>query len=273
MKSKRRAVPLNEMLVDIRDWFASDLGQQLLAEQQQVVDSILGSVFGYHLLEVGLLPDVTLHRQSTASHKFSMLPAVSLDMPAEAVVGSAAELPFASECIDAVILHHALDFAESPHQVLREAARVLRPGGKLVVVGFNPASFWGLYRKLSSRATEVPWCSWFIRQRRLHDWLTLLELKQEQALSGFYRPPLRSQRWMERLEFVERWGGRYRVGNGAFHVTLASKETLAGTPVGMNWRNRLVFPLVHKPLQQAGRDAAREGVRAHVPASGNRPKV
>ena len=39
---------------------------------------------------------------------------------------------------------HILEFADEPHQVLREVERVLVPEGHLVITGFNPASLWGL---------------------------------------------------------------------------------------------------------------------------------
>ncbi|MEH6627943.1 MAG: methyltransferase domain-containing protein [Motiliproteus sp.] len=253
MQANFKLPPLHELMDELRLWFASDLGQQLLSAERAAIEKMIGSVFGYHLLQVGYLPDFLLYQQAAASHKFLMIPEIGLGMPEAAVVGSPSELPFASGCIDAVILHHALDFAESPHQVLREATRVLRPGGKLIVVSFNPASLWGLYHAITKKKRLVPWCAHFMRQRRLNDWLTLLEFKQERLQSGFYRPPFNNQRWMGRLARIENWGERYFSKNGAFHITIATKETLAATPVSMSWRRRLAFPLAREPLQQVGR--------------------
>lgn len=46
------------------------------------------------------------------------------------------ELPFADHSFDLVILHMVLHFAESPEDVVREAARVLQPEGRFFVVDF-----------------------------------------------------------------------------------------------------------------------------------------
>ncbi|MBU0726454.1 MAG: metalloregulator ArsR/SmtB family transcription factor [Alphaproteobacteria bacterium] len=48
------------------------------------------------------------------------------------------QLPLAGAEIDAAILHMVLHYAERPAAVIAEAARVLRPGGRLVVVDFAP---------------------------------------------------------------------------------------------------------------------------------------
>ena len=50
------------------------------------------------------------------------------------VVGDATALPFLSETFDAVILHLILAVIPRPDRALAEAARVLRPGGRLLVL-------------------------------------------------------------------------------------------------------------------------------------------
>ncbi len=50
------------------------------------------------------------------------------------------DLPFAEGAADAVIVHQVLHFLEQPKAALAEAARVLKPNGKLIVVDFAPHS-------------------------------------------------------------------------------------------------------------------------------------
>ncbi|WP_366555861.1 ArsR/SmtB family transcription factor [Aquibaculum sediminis] len=47
-------------------------------------------------------------------------------------------LPFAAGRFDVVTLHMVLHYAQRPAAAIKEAARVLRPGGRLVVVDFLP---------------------------------------------------------------------------------------------------------------------------------------
>ena len=45
-------------------------------------------------------------------------------------------LPMGEESVETIILHQVLHFAQSPGMAIAEAARVLRPGGRLLVIDF-----------------------------------------------------------------------------------------------------------------------------------------
>ena len=53
-------------------------------------------------------------------------------------LGDMYRLSLEDETVDGVIVHQVLHYAENPARVISEAARVLRPGGVLVVADFSP---------------------------------------------------------------------------------------------------------------------------------------
>jgi ubiquinone/menaquinone biosynthesis C-methylase UbiE len=52
--------------------------------------------------------------------------------------GDIYDLPIGNDSFDVVILHQVLHFLDDGARAIREAARVLRPGGRLLIVDFGP---------------------------------------------------------------------------------------------------------------------------------------
>ena len=100
------------------------------------------------------------------------------------VATDSAKLPFATGGVAGVVLHHALEIAADPCALLREAARVLRVGGRLIVAGFNPLSLWLLAKPLPAfRGLRL------VGAARLRDWLALLGLEPEAQPTYLAIPP------------------------------------------------------------------------------------
>jgi ubiquinone/menaquinone biosynthesis C-methylase UbiE len=72
-----------------------------------------------------------------ARAKLAGLPnAASVQAHTEIVLGDFNLLPFENGSFDAVLFHQVLHYAQTPDRVLAEAARVLAPDGKLIIVDF-----------------------------------------------------------------------------------------------------------------------------------------
>jgi SAM-dependent methyltransferase len=95
------------------------------------------------------------------------------------------EWPIACESVDALILPHLLEFEADPHRILGEAERVLKPEGRLFVLGFNPWSLPGLLRY--RQRSQSPWNTRFIGSFQVMDWLNLLKFEAEFS-AGFGFP-------------------------------------------------------------------------------------
>lgn len=90
-------------------------------------------VFAPHIqrgLGIDLSPDMlTLARAALAEKGLSHC---------QVRLGDMYDIPVGNESFDLVISHQVLHFADDPALALREAARVLRPGGLAVIVDFAP---------------------------------------------------------------------------------------------------------------------------------------
>jgi len=57
---------------------------------------------------------------------------------AQVRLGDIQHLPFARNSFDVVTIHQVLHYLDEPERAIAEAARVLRPGGRLLIVDFAP---------------------------------------------------------------------------------------------------------------------------------------
>ena len=65
--------------------------------------------------------------------------------------GSAYDLDTPDASVDVSVLHHVLHFLDDPAAAIAEASRVLRPGGRLMIVDFAPHGIEQLQREFAHR--------------------------------------------------------------------------------------------------------------------------
>ena len=160
--------------------------------------------------------------------------------------------PIGEHAADVVVVQHGLDFSLSPHALLREAARSVRPGGHLLIVGVNPWSVWGASRLLSRRALRQARC---IRPTRVGDWLNLLGFALEKRRFGCYCPPLSSGQWQARLSPLEIAGEQMKLPTGGFYLLVARKLMVGLRPLRQSRRERMGQLLPMPVAKVSRRDA------------------
>ncbi|WP_372971565.1 class I SAM-dependent methyltransferase [Marinobacter sp.] len=227
---------------NFESWFQTPLGRALLADQRDCVDRHVRKLSGARQLQVGLSHRLPLATTTDFAQRILTTPAWDSVIPDGVAVCDADELPFPGDSMDLVILHHTADFSPHPHQALREASRVLRGEGMMVLIGFNPFSLWGL-RKMISRQNGGPWGGRFMMKRRMEDWLRLLDFSVEYTGSSFFRMPLQRQELNARKGMVERVCGNRFLPVGAYYCILAKKRVYSRIPRKPVWQSSKVITL------------------------------
>lgn len=221
---------------EFAQWLSTPLGQALLKEEKEALDDALQNQFGYFLLQMGVASSQFLTESSRISHRFVLHPQDLPDTPPGALADFH-QLPLPNDSIDLVFLHHALEFSQNPHQLLREASRVLIPRGHLIVMVFNPWSIWGLFGQIARFFSKrVLWRHQYLSQSRLLDWLRLLEMEPVSVYRGFFRPPFSQVSLIENLHWMERWGKKLRFPRGSFYMLVASKNQIPLTLIRPRWQ-------------------------------------
>jgi len=214
----------------LSEWFDTLAGHRVLDWESAQFDNAVEDVFGFNAVQVGL-PQIDFLRGNRISFKAR----VGLESGG-ALIAEPWRLPLASQCTDLIVLPHVLEFSAQPHQILREAERVLMPEGQIVISGFNPLSFWGLKRALKRNSGEYPWCGKFIGLLRLKDWLALLGFELNGGRFGCYVPPFAQAKWLDRFAFMERAGDRWWPIAGGVYVVRAVKRNVGMRLVTPSWR-------------------------------------
>jgi SAM-dependent methyltransferase len=258
-------------IIESPSWLLSPAGQYLLAWEQAQLDRLVADIFGFHALQLGR-PALDALRSNRMPHRWLLNDVDTPVLPAAALNGLAAghssrggvwpaagtqrlrrldvsanfeALPFPTASLDLVVLPHTLELADDAHQTLREVERVLMPEGRVVVIGFNPTSLWGLAgqcRRVSARFghAQVPAHGHgeLIGPRRLRDWFKLLGLQVETGTFGCWRPPWTGEPWLERNRWMESAGERWWPFFGSLYAVVAVKRVRAMRLIGPAWKQQ-----------------------------------
>jgi SAM-dependent methyltransferase len=240
-----------QSIVSFSEFLASPPGRYVLKWEQEHLGRAVVDIFGYHAVQLGV-PEIDTLSENRMPLRLcvsdrlvdpsgaSANGACPADRRQVAVITRYEELPFAAQSIDLVVMPHVLEFAQEPHQVLREVDRVLVPEGQVIITGFNPASLWGLRQALvkTGAGPYLPREGQFISLPRIKDWLKLLSFEASRGRFGCYAPWAGSERWLARWAFLEKAGDRWWPVFGSVYMLTAIKRVRGMRLIGPAWKRK-----------------------------------
>lgn len=225
-------------------WWQSKTGAYLLKQERAALNEAFPTIFGYYLVQSGCWGQPgSLTEASPIRTRLIVSEGAA---PGTQVAGDPCYLPFTSDALDAVLLPHTLERVAEPEQVLREAERVLRGEGHVLVLGFHPWGPWGLMRHFRRRPG---WDGRFIGLSRLKVWLAVLGFEIVDVRHLVFRPPWRSRVMLVRSTFLDRLCWRLTAGA---YLIVAKKRVFSMTPLRRRRaRRQPAFSGVAKPTTRS----------------------
>lgn len=215
-------------------WRSSRLGQVTDALERQLLFELLGPVAGKTLLDVGcgdgMLAAELARRGAIVTGLDAdprMVAAAQRRLESERtqlrlIEGQAEHLPFNNESFDYVVAVTVLCFVRDAEQAVTEMARVLKPGGRLVIGELGRLSLWAMHRRVRGWLGNVTWRAAKFRAaselRRLAEvaGLTVVEVR-----GAVHYPPCALAAKI--VSPVDLWLGRKTTFGSAFIVISATK--------------------------------------------------
>lgn len=218
-------------------WTAQAAALRLIAAERLEIEKIVSPLYGYHLITLGEPVLGALVDSSLISHQVIINPEIEADRgKLRAIRGRIEALAVKNESVDVVVLTHSLEQTENPHEVLREAHRVLIPEGYLVITGLRPMSLWGAWYYYKRLRRQISPQGQLLGANRIKDWLQLLNFQVIGGGPFFYRPPFQSERLFNKLAWLEKWGEKGGPLLAGAYSLVAVKRMIPLTVQRVNWK-------------------------------------
>ena len=215
-------------------WRSSRLGQITDALEQQLLFELLGSVADKTLLDVGC-GDGAL--ASELARRGAIVTGLDADpaMIAAArrrtqteitqlhlIEGQAERLPFGGEAFDCVLAVTVLCFVRDAERAVAEMARVLKPGGRLVIGELGRWSLWAVHRRIRGWFGHPIWrAAMFRTAAELRELVRSAGLDVVEIRGAVHYPPCGATARL--LAPVDLWLGRRTTLGAAFIAVSAAK--------------------------------------------------
>ena len=223
-------------------WRSSDLGRITDALEQRLLSALLGPIEGRQVLDVGCGDGAMaqeLARQG--AHVTGLDPDPRMIAAARRRIGRDCEtlrfvagrgeaLPFDDAAFDVVLAVTVLCFVPDARRVLAEAARVLRPGGRLIVGELGRWSAWAAWRRIRGWRGDPTWrTARFRTAHELRGLATAAGLAPTVLRGSVFYPPFPSAARL--LAPVDDWLG-HETTYGAAFMAMSAVKPIGAEPTG-----------------------------------------
>ena len=213
-------------------WRATTLGATTEALEQRLVLDMMGELAGREVLDVGCGDGALLRAAASRGATVTGIDAdpamvaaarrgvAEVGIDARFLEGRAERLPFADASFDLVAAVTVLCFVEDAADTVCEMARVLRPGGRMVIGELGRWSLWAMIRRLRAWLGATTWKA--AQFRTAAELRTLAEragLSVTAVRGAIFYPPIGTLARV--LAPLDPWLGRLMTFGAAFIVLRA----------------------------------------------------
>jgi SAM-dependent methyltransferase len=218
---KYRVISPDSRSLALQNWSGKSFGDYLLRSEKKLLAQNCAHLAGYRMMHIGLIGHSCALEPFNQLHQFYIRPSGNdCAFDCSVVVAANEHLPLPSDVVDVAIVQHALEYSTSPQSVLAETARVLAPGGHMILCIFNPIGPMGLFKWPMRWATgRLEYDFFNLRKGRVYDWLSLLNCEVIGVENGAYNLTLGGARsfrpnsgWQKINEKIgSPWGNFYMI--------------------------------------------------------------
>lgn len=239
-----------------RQWEDFPAGAQIQQAISLVCNNYAERVFGYHFAKIGSLSASIKLDRSPIHHHINYTPNTYFNSAVQSdnsitekseradntsnnlflhenesyVVGQSHCLPFAENSIDGFLLANELDFAQDPHEILREVDRAITQSGYVIISGFNPLSLAGIAKFLPVKRGNILHDARFFTSYRIKDWLQLLGFEVVAQQQVLFSTLFFQQKWRGAVK-LQHYLSSYLPWCSAVYVILAKKRVIPMTAI------------------------------------------
>ncbi|GLR69495.1 methyltransferase domain-containing protein [Agaribacter marinus] len=218
-------------------WSRLSQGERVKEELERELAPVVERLFGYYLLKVGALSSELTLATSPIKHKFNFSANIS---ESTQLCGKSNQLPIQNNSVDVFVVLAELDFAQDPHQIVREIDRSITSNGHVVIAGFNPFSLAGIMKYLPINRNNLLHQGRFFTAARVKDWLQLLDFEVIQQEQVIYSSLFMRKRLGEHSRIM-RWCKRYCPWFSSMYIIVARKREIPLSPIKQKWHLKPKF--------------------------------